>query len=91
MKSFRVDGMVHVSDIAWERTNSPRDVLKIGDKVKVVVKEVDNLGRINLSMKALLSKPEGFVEPPPFERRPPRQGGFSGGGHGGGHGGGRRF
>ncbi|OGH93718.1 MAG: polyribonucleotide nucleotidyltransferase [Candidatus Magasanikbacteria bacterium RIFOXYD2_FULL_41_14] len=85
------DGMVHVSDIAWERTNSPRDVLKIGDKVKVVVKEVDNLGRINLSMKALLPKPEGFVEPPPFERRPPRQGGFSGGGHGGGHGGGRRF
>jgi polyribonucleotide nucleotidyltransferase len=34
----------------------------MGDKVKVVVKEIDNLGRVNLSMKALLPKPEGYVE-----------------------------
>jgi len=81
------DGMVHVSDIAWTRTNKPSDVMKLGDKIKVVVKEVDNLGRVNLSMKLLAEKPEGYVEQPPRDR------GFGGGrgGHGGPrHGGGRR-
>jgi len=74
------DGLVHVSDIAWSRTNKPGDVLNLGDKVKVVVKEIDNLGRVNLSMKALLPKPEGYVEQPPMERR----GGFNrSGGRGG--------
>jgi polyribonucleotide nucleotidyltransferase len=62
------DGLVHVSEIAWERTNRPADVLKIGDKVKVLVKEIDNLGRINLSMKALAEKPANYVEPPKFDR-----------------------
>ncbi len=66
------DGMVHVSEIAWERTNKPGDVLNLGDKVKVKVKEIDNLGRVNLSMKALLPKPEGWTPAPP---RAPRQGG----------------
>ncbi len=63
------DGLVHVSEIAWARTNRPSDVLKLGDKVKVVVKEIDNLGRINLSMKQLLPKPEGFVDQG-FDRGP---------------------
>ncbi len=52
------DGLVHVSEIAWERTNKPSDVLKMGQVVKVKVKEIDNLGRVNLSMKALLPRPE---------------------------------
>lgn len=69
------DGLVHVSEIAWERVNKPADKLKIGDKVKVKVKEIDNLGRVNLSMKVLLPKPEGFVEPPPRPPRGPRGGG----------------
>ncbi len=78
------DGLVHVSEIAWARTNKPSDVLKIGDKVKVLVKEIDNLGRVNLSIRALLPKPEGYVE----MARPERS---SGGrpSHGGGHSGGR--
>lgn len=77
------DGLVHVSEIAWSRTNKPSDVLKLGDKVKVLVKEIDNLGRVNLSIKALLPKPEGY-QAPSFDRgndRGPRRGGF-GGGHG---------
>lgn len=65
------DGLVHVSEIAWARTNKPGDVLNIGDVVQVKVKEIDNLGRVNLSMKALLPKPEGYVEPEP-SARPPR-------------------
>ncbi len=75
------DGLVHVSEIAWTRIGKPGDVLNIGDVVKVKVKEIDNLGRVNLSMKALLPKPEGFVEAPPMSRpmgdRKP--GGFRGG------------
>ncbi len=66
------DGLVHVSEIAWERVEKPRDVLKMGDKVKVKVKEIDQMGRVNLSMKVLKEKPEGWTPPPP---RPPRQGG----------------
>jgi polyribonucleotide nucleotidyltransferase len=71
------DGLVHVSEIAYARTNKPSDVLKIGDKVKVKVKEIDAMGRVNLSMKALLPMPEGYVDVP----RPPRSSG--GGGRGG--------
>ncbi|MBI2437084.1 MAG: polyribonucleotide nucleotidyltransferase [Candidatus Magasanikbacteria bacterium] len=78
------DGLVHVSEIGWERVNKPSDVLKMNDKVKVVVKEIDNLGRVNLSMKALKVKPEGYVEQPPRERTSFGGGGRSGGGHGGG-------
>lgn len=69
------DGLVHVSEIAWERVEKPRDVLKLGDKVQVKVKEIDNLGRINLSMKALKEKPEGFVERPPRPQGDRRPGG----------------
>ena len=75
------DGLVHVSEIAWARVGRPSDVLKMGDKVKVIVREIDNLGRVNLSIKALLPKPEGWTPPPTFDRngggdRGPRHGGF---------------
>jgi polyribonucleotide nucleotidyltransferase len=45
------DGLVHVSQIAKERINRPSDVLKIGQKVHVRVREIDDRGRINLTMK----------------------------------------
>lgn len=69
------DGLVHVSEIAWERTNKPSDILKLGDVVKVKVKEIDNMGRVNLSIKALLPKPEGYVERPPAPRGEQGRGG----------------
>ena len=75
------DGLVHVSEIAWTRTNSPSDVLHLGDKVKVIVKEIDSMNRISLSMKQLLPKPEGYVDQPRFER-PARSAPHRGGGHG---------
>ena len=52
------DALVHVSKISHERVNNPRDVLKIGDVVKVVVTELDEKGRVNASIKDLLAKPE---------------------------------
>ncbi len=50
------DGLVHISEMAHSRVEKVEDVVKIGDKVKVKVKEIDSQGRINLSMKALIPK-----------------------------------
>ncbi len=52
------EGLVHISNIAHERVNKVEDVLKIGDEVEVKVTEIDQQGRINLSRKALLEKPQ---------------------------------
>ncbi len=57
------EGMVHISKLAYEHVKNVTDVVNIGDTVKVKVVEIDNRGRINLSMKDLLPKPEGYVEP----------------------------
>lgn len=45
------DGMVHVSELAPWRVEKVSDVVNVGDKVKVIVNEIDEKGRINLSMK----------------------------------------
>jgi len=47
------DGMVHVSELAPYRIDKPSDFLKIGDEVTVRIKEIDDQGRVNLSMKGL--------------------------------------
>ena len=44
------EGMVHVSDMKEDFVSDPSEVVKVGEKVKVRVKEIDGLGRINLSM-----------------------------------------
>jgi len=46
-----IEGMVHVSQISNERIAKPSDVLQVGDQVHVWVKEIDDRGRINLTMK----------------------------------------
>ncbi|WP_077326216.1 polyribonucleotide nucleotidyltransferase [Virgibacillus siamensis] len=48
------DGLVHISELAEERTNKVEDVVSIGDKIMVKVKEIDKQGRVNLSRKAVL-------------------------------------
>lgn len=48
------DGLVHISELAEGRTNRVEDVVSIGDKIMVKVKEIDKQGRINLSRKAVL-------------------------------------
>jgi polyribonucleotide nucleotidyltransferase len=50
----KVDGLVHISELAPQRVGKVEDVVKIGDTVRVVVTEIDGQGRINLSMKRLL-------------------------------------
>ena len=47
------EGLLHISKISKERVNKVEDVLKIGDKVTVKVYEIDDQGRVNLTMKDL--------------------------------------
>ncbi len=72
------DGLLHISEIDWDRTEKVEDKLKEGDIVKVKLIDIDpKTGKLKLSRKALLPRPD----------RPAGQGGNSGqGGHGGGHG-----
>ena len=51
-----MEGMVHVSQISNERVNKPSDVLHVGQEVHVTVREIDEKGRINLTMKKHLAK-----------------------------------
>ena len=54
-----VDGLIHISQISWDRIKAPQDVLKIGDVVKAKIIEIDfDKKRVSLSMKELLDKPE---------------------------------
>ncbi len=62
------DGLLHISQIAHQRVERVEDFLKEGQIVKVKVLETDEKGRIKLSLKALLDRPEGYVE----EERPRR-------------------
>lgn len=48
------DGLVHISELAEERTNKVEDAVSIGDQIMVKVKEIDRQGRVNLSRKAVL-------------------------------------
>ncbi len=53
-----VDGLVHRSEVSYQRFGHPKEVLKVGDKVKVEVLDMDlENERINLSMKKLMSDP----------------------------------
>ncbi|MCI6667951.1 MAG: polyribonucleotide nucleotidyltransferase, partial [Romboutsia timonensis] len=52
------EGLLHISHIAHERVTKVEDVLNIGDEVEVKVTEIDEKGRVNLSRKVLLPKPE---------------------------------
>ena len=56
------EGLVHISKMAWDRVDKVEDILAVGDQVKVVVSEIDDQGRLNLSMRDLTEKPEGYVE-----------------------------
>tara|TARA_B100000809_G_C14890216_1_gene442385 strand:- start:145 stop:771 length:627 start_codon:yes stop_codon:yes gene_type:complete len=72
------EGLVHISELNWERTEKVEDVVKSGDDIRVKLIKVDDQGRLDFSRKALLPKPEGYVERPPRESnsRGRRSGGF---------------
>jgi polyribonucleotide nucleotidyltransferase len=53
------EGLVHISELAQYRVNRVEDEVKVGDEVTVKVINIDNLGRVNLSRRALFEKEEG--------------------------------
>ena len=70
------EGLLHVSEIAWNKTEKVEDVLAVGDEVDVKLLEYDpKAGKMRLSMRALTEKPEGYVEPKPRTGGPRREGG----------------
>ena len=67
-----VDGLVHISQIAWEHVDKVEDALSIGQEVQVKVLEVDeDRKRISLSIKELKERP--VVEKPAAPAKPKRQ------------------
>ena len=54
----KTDALVHISEIAWTRTEKVSDVLEVGEEVDVKVIKIDDKGRIDASMKALLPRPK---------------------------------
>ncbi len=63
------EGLVHVSELAESRVARVEDVVKVGDEITVKVIEVDHMGRVNLSRKAMFEKP-GEERPRTETRRP---------------------
>lgn len=63
------EGLLHISQIDHHRVEKVEDELNVGDEVKVKVTEIDRQGRINLSRKALLEKPEAWpVDESPYRK-----------------------
>lgn len=71
-----VDGLLHISEIVWERLEKVEGTLSVGDEVEVKLIEVAKDGKLRLSRKVLLPKPEGLPEPRerskdrPFNNKP---------------------
>ncbi len=69
------DGLLHVSQLKWERVGDIKDELHVGDEVHVKVINIDETGKIKVSIKECLPKPEGYVEPQkaPRSHKPERR------------------
>ncbi len=83
------EGLMHISEYDWKRTDTLENLLHEGDTVQVKIIAIDEkTGKLKLSRKALLPKPEGYEEEKP--RGPRREGDRGPRNHGGDHGHGRR-
>jgi ribosomal protein S1 len=57
-KIGHVEGLIHISEISWEKVNDPRDYHKVGDRIQVKVLGIDEeSGKLNLSLKQLTDDP----------------------------------
>ena len=60
------EGMIHISQLSEARVEKVEDVVKVGDEVTVRVREIDNRGRINLTLRGVPQAGEtSEVEPQP--------------------------
>ena len=59
-----VDGLIHITDLSWGRINHPEEIVKIGDKIKVVVLDFnEQQKRIALGLKQLVPHPWDALDP----------------------------
>lgn len=56
VKFGELEGLVHISELAWQRIENPRDIVKVGQKVKAKIISIDK-GRVSLSVKQLQQDP----------------------------------
>jgi len=66
------EGLCHISQLDHVRVGKVSDVVKVGDILQVKVTEIDNMGRINLSRKEVIPRPEGL--PKEDQQSAPREG-----------------
>lgn len=53
-----LDGLIHISELSWERINHPSDVVNVGDRIKAVIIDLDKeKNKVSLSLKETLPKP----------------------------------
>ncbi|NQS99044.1 MAG: polyribonucleotide nucleotidyltransferase [candidate division Zixibacteria bacterium] len=79
------EGLLHISNIAHHRVNKVTDILKVGEIVKVKLLDLDSQGKMDLSRKALLERPEGATDTPYQRDSRPGDRNKRPGGRGGGH------
>lgn len=56
VKFGELEGLVHISELAWQRIENPKDIIKVGDNVTCKVISIDK-GRVSLSIKQLMEDP----------------------------------
>src|SRR5438105_9462753 len=56
VKFGELEGLVHISELAWQRIDNPKDLVKVGDVVQAKIIAIDK-GRVSLSIKQLQSDP----------------------------------
>jgi polyribonucleotide nucleotidyltransferase len=76
------EGLLHISEISWNRLKTVEEELQEGQEVEVKLLDMDRDGKMKLSRRVLLPKPEGYVERPERSNddRPPRRDDNRGGG-----------
>lgn len=68
------DGLLHISEMDWKKVGTVEELYKEGDIVEVQLIEIDQkTGKLRLSRKPLIPKPEGWVEPPKREHTERRE------------------
>jgi len=80
------EGLLHISEISWNRLQTVEEELTEGQEIEVKLLDMDRDGKMKLSRRALLPKPEGMPDRPErsSEDRPPRRDDNRGGDHRGG-------
>ncbi|MCQ2298779.1 MAG: polyribonucleotide nucleotidyltransferase [Bacteroidales bacterium] len=73
------EGLMHISEYDWARTETLEGKVNVGDMIQVKIIAIDEKsGKLKLSRRAMLPKPEGYVEEAPRPRGPRHEGGDRG-------------